>query len=94
MLEDHSDQVAYDITHHLTDWAEDAAFLVALHLYPEKFSEAEIRKGVDMLLVHVPNHLAAAAKLAGEPIEDIFNVNALSGRIPYEPDIDFNNGTK
>ncbi len=88
LLEEHPDQVAYDITHHLTDWAEDGAFLTALHMFPEKFSETEVRMGIDMLLVHVPNHLAAAAKLSGEPVEDIFEVGALSGPDHYEPDTD------
>jgi hypothetical protein len=27
-----------------------------------------------MLLVHAPNHLAAAAKLSGNPVEDVFDV--------------------
>lgn len=69
--------VAEDIAFHLTDWSEDAAFLVALHLYPERLSPAEIRAGVIDLIVHAPNHLAAAAKLAGHPIEDVFGLGEL-----------------
>jgi hypothetical protein len=68
---------AHDIAFHLTDWIGDAAFLVALHLYPERFDKATIAKGISILLAHAPNHLAAAAKLFGMPIQDIFDVDAL-----------------
>ena len=74
---DYPPQVASDIAFHLGDWSSDAAFLVALHLFPERFTEEEVAHGVSNLVVHVPNHLAAAAKLAGHPVEDIFGVGAL-----------------
>jgi hypothetical protein len=64
----HADQIAF----HLTDWNSDAAFLVALHLFPERFLPEEIEAGVQMFLLHVPSHVATAAKLAGHPVEDIF----------------------
>lgn len=64
----HADQIAF----HLTDWGADAAFIVALHLFPERFTPAEIESAVDMFLVHVPNHVVAAARLAGHSIDDIF----------------------
>ncbi len=70
---------AYDIGFHLTDWNSDAAFLVALILFPERFDAEEIAEGVEGFLIHAPNHVAAAAKLFGYPIEDIFGVDALSG---------------
>lgn len=63
---------ADEIAFHLTDWSSEAAFLVALHLYPEKFSEDEIREGVQALLIHVPHHVTEAARLAGHPPEDLF----------------------
>src|SRR4051812_8201219 len=65
----HADQIAF----HLTDWNSDAAFIVALHLFPERFTPEEIEAAVDMFLIHVPNHLVAAARLAGHPVEDIFS---------------------
>jgi hypothetical protein len=68
-----------NIAFHLLDWNSDAAFLVALLLYPERFTKQEISVGVTSFLVHAPNHLAAAAKLFGTPIEDTFEVNALVG---------------
>jgi hypothetical protein len=65
------------IAFHLTDWSGDAAFLVTLHLFPERFTADEIRTGVVNFLVHVPNHLAAAAKLVGHPIQDVFGLGML-----------------
>lgn len=70
---------AYDIGFHLADWNSNAAFLVALLLFPERFDAEEIAEGVEGFLIHAPNHVAAAAKLFGYPIEDIFGVDALSG---------------
>jgi len=37
---------AADVAFHLSDWGEDAAFLVAVHLFPERFTVEEIRDGV------------------------------------------------
>jgi hypothetical protein len=65
---------AADIAFHLSDWAEDAAFLIALHLFPERFTVKEIHEGVVALLIHAPNHIAAAAHLAGWPLRDVFGV--------------------
>ena len=79
---DHARHLAGDIAFHLCDWAWDAAFLVALHLYPERFTKEEIDAGISLLIVHAPNHLAAAAKLAGSPVQDIFEVGALDGDDP------------
>ena len=64
----HADKIAF----HLTDWNSDAAFIVALHLFPERFTPEEIEAAVDMFLIHVPNHVIEAARLAGHPTEDIF----------------------
>lgn len=64
----HANQIAF----HLTDWNSDAAFIVALHLFPERFTPEEIEAAVGMFLVHVPAHVLAAARLAGFPAEDIF----------------------
>ena len=63
---------ADEIAFHLTDWVTDAAFLVALHLFPERFTPKEIREGVQAFLIHVPSHVIAAARLGGHPVEDIF----------------------
>jgi hypothetical protein len=64
----HADEIAF----HLTDWSSEAAFLVALHLFPERFTPEEIREGVQAFLIHAPHHIIAAARLAGHPTDDIF----------------------
>jgi hypothetical protein len=69
---EHPPQVAGEIGFHLGDWQGDAAFLVALHLFPERFSPEEIRDGIRAFLIHAPQHIIAAARLAGNSIEDVF----------------------
>ena len=69
---DYRPEVAAEIGFHLGDWQADAAFIVALHLFPERFTAEEIDAGVRALLVHVPAHVIAAAKLGGYSTEDIF----------------------
>ena len=66
---------------HLSDWRADAAFLVALSLAPKRFTAEEIENGLAAFLVHAPNHVAAAAKLSGWPIRDIFGVGALDAAL-------------
>ena len=61
-----------EIAFHLTDWNGEAAFLVALLLFPERFSKEEIQDGVESCLIHIPQHILAAARLGGYPAEDIF----------------------
>jgi hypothetical protein len=71
---DYSPDTAREIAFHLVDWHNDAAFMMAVHLFPERFAPEELVAGADLLLIHAPNHLAAAAKLAGHPIQDVFEV--------------------
>jgi len=66
----YEENVPADIGFHVGDWQADAAFLVALHLFPERFTLGEIDDGVTALLQHVPGHVVAAAKLAGHPVTD------------------------
>jgi hypothetical protein len=66
--------VAADVAFHLVDLHWDAAFLVTVYLFPERFTPDELVAGAGMLLVHAPNHLAAAATLTYNPIRDIFEV--------------------
>jgi hypothetical protein len=77
---DYSPEVAADVAFHLADWNWDAAFLVAVQLFPERFAPEELIVGVDMVLIHAPNHLAAAATLVNHPIEDVFEVG-----VPQNP---------
>ena len=48
---------------HMVDWNSDAAFIVALSLFPERFSDEEVREGVRKLLMHVPYHLVNATRI-------------------------------
>jgi hypothetical protein len=70
---DHPER-ASDIAFHLADWGADAAFILALRLFPERFTAEEIREGVQGFLSHVPNHVAAAAHLSGESLRDVFGI--------------------
>lgn len=58
---------------HLVDWQRNAAFIVAIVLFPEKFTNEEIRDEVDAFLIHAPAHVLEAARLAGYPVENIFS---------------------
>ncbi len=71
---DYPPDTALELAFHLVDWHSDAAFIMAVHLFPERFTPEELSAGALMLLVHAPNHLAAAAKLSGNPVSDIFEV--------------------
>ena len=55
---------------HLADWGSDAAFVVALHLFPERFTHDEIREATRMFAAHVPFHAAVAADILGFPGSD------------------------
>ncbi len=74
-----SEKIAHDIAFHLADWNSESAFILAMHLFPERFTKEQICSGIEKFLVHAPNHITAAAKLASHPAEDIFEVGALDG---------------
>jgi len=65
---------AREVAFHLSDWSADAAFLVALHLFPEMFDDEMTLDGLMGAVVHAPNHMAAAARLAGFPVHDSFKI--------------------
>ena len=71
-------EIAREIAFHMTDWDHNVDDLVRLYERPESFSDDEILSTVIQFLAHVPNHVAAAKKLAGiGPIEDVFKVGVL-----------------
>ena len=57
---------------HMSDWVGDAAFVVALHLFPDQFSDEEIRDGVGLFLCHAPNHIRAACGITGNDVWEDF----------------------
>jgi hypothetical protein len=70
--------VVEDIAFHMTDWKENLEDIVRLYENGEQLTNDEIRRIVLVFLAHVPNHVAAAKKLAGlGPIEDVFEVGVL-----------------
>jgi hypothetical protein len=56
---------ADELAFNLVDWNSDAAFLVAVMLFPERFTQAELGAGVGLFMVHVPDHVVAAARIGG-----------------------------
>lgn len=67
-----------DVAFHMTDWLGDLDRLVQFYSAPEQFSDQEVHRLLVNFLVHVPNHVAAAAALlADSPVSDIFQVGAV-----------------
>lgn len=61
-----------EIGFHLMDWQNEAAFLVAIALYPERFTSEEIQDGVRGFLSHAPHHVLEAARQGGYETKNIF----------------------
>lgn len=55
-----------EMAFHLSDFRTDAAFLVALHLFPERFTPEEVSAGVWQFMAHVPYHIKMAMEIADE----------------------------
>ena len=53
---------AVDLAFHLLDWREEGAFVIALNLFPEKFSPEEIREGILGFVCHAPYHVNGVSK--------------------------------
>lgn len=71
-------QSVEDIAFHMTDWKKNLEELVRLYEQPEQLTDEQIQHIILVFLAHVPNHVAAAKKLAGlGPIEDVFEVGVL-----------------
>ena len=71
-VEEYGPIKAAEIGFHMADWNSDAAFVVAVHLFPERFTKEEIAAGVGMFLVHAPNHIRAACGLTGSYVWENF----------------------
>ena len=64
----HGSSDAGEIAFHLSEWFEQAAFLVALQLDPKRFSRAEVEASVSDVLAYVLDHIWEAARVAGYPL--------------------------
>lgn len=66
----------------MTDWDHNIDNLLRIYREPRRVSDDEIVQIILEFLVHVPNHVAAAKKLAGlGPIEDVFEVGVMGSGI-------------
>lgn len=66
---------ARDIAFHMTDWRSDLEAMIKIWEQADRMSDDEISELLYAFLVHVPEHVAAAAKLSGcGSIQDTFNV--------------------
>ena len=69
---------AHDVAFHMTDWANDLRDLFELYSNPDAYSMDQAKRIVSGFLVHVPAHVAAAAKLyLDDPVTDVFGVGAV-----------------
>lgn len=59
---------AGEIAFHMSEWLEQAAFLVALQLDPKRFSRAEVEASISDVLANVLDHIWEAARVAGYPL--------------------------
>ena len=71
LTEDRGFEKAATIALHLADWNWDAAFIVALHLFPERFTPAEIDAGIGLFLCHAPNHIREVCRLTDTYVWEI-----------------------
>lgn len=72
LLGTYGEERARDIGFHMAEWNSDAAFIVALHLFPERFTPEEIKGGIGLFLVHAPNHIREACRLTGTYVWENF----------------------
>ena len=56
---------AEELAFNMADWGSDAAFIVALHLFPERFTAEEIRGATSALAFHLPYHVTNVADALG-----------------------------
>ena len=69
---------ARDVAFHLTDWLDDLERLQRFYADPKGLASNEIADLLLQFLLHVPEHVAAAKKLAtGFPVTDVFEIGAL-----------------
>jgi hypothetical protein len=72
------EDVADDVAFHMTDWLDDLSRFAEFCAEPDKWKDEAIEEMLLAFLVHVPNHVAAAAKLlTGLPVTDVFGVGAV-----------------
>ena len=72
---DLDDDTSRDLAFHMTDWLNDLEEVHRTYSNIEDMTGDELTDILIRFLVHVPNHLNAAAKLSGlGPVTDVFGV--------------------
>lgn len=81
-----SDQQAFDSAFHMLDWLDDLRAFAAFCEQPDSYTDEQLHKLLTSFLIHVPNHVAAAAKIyADYPVSDVFKIDVFrdsEGEIP------------
>lgn len=74
--------VSQETAFHMVDWLDDLMELHDLYTGRSRWTSERVEKILIGFLVHVPNHVAAAAKvLADSPVSDLFEVGAIKGSV-------------
>ena len=72
-----SQDAAREVAFHMTDWLGDLSAFYDFCVAPKKLPDNKVNIMLLTFLFHVPNHVAAAAKLYVDmPVTDIFDVGA------------------
>ena len=67
-----------DIAFHMTDWLDDLERYYQFCSNPEAHSPEQVESMLMDMLVHAPNHVAAAGKLLVDvQVSDVFGVDAV-----------------
>lgn len=75
--------VSQETAFHMVDWLGNLMDLHDLYTGRSRWTSERVEKILIGFLVHVPNHVAAAAKvLADSPVSDLFEVGAIKGSVP------------
>jgi len=69
---EYGDRTASTLGMHMSDWHSNAAFIVAMHLFPERFTDEEIKTGIGLFLTHAPNHIRAACQITQQYVWENF----------------------
>jgi hypothetical protein len=74
---------ASSVGFHIGDWAGDAAIVLALHMFPERFTGEEIRDVVDFVAAGLPYHCAALGTHFG--YEDLARAGIREAKADFKP---------
>ena len=72
LAKEYGSDIAEKVALHMSDWNSDAAFVVAVHLFPERFTPDELNAGVGMFMIHTPNHIREACRLTNTYVWEDF----------------------